>query len=395
MDENVARPVVAVYSHTFLTISMTFVYRQLTGVSEWFQPIVLTNRVENGTVFPFSPVYESPDKWGLRQRLAGRLHRTFRRRSYFTTRKQFNHWLEACKSNHVSLIHAHFGYGGLRMLPLAERLGIPLLVTFHGDDASAFLSNRLYVRNVRHLLSKAYILCVSQSMRLRLSTLEPAPHMLPAHYIGIPVAEFPFVDRRPVYEKKQAGERIQFLQIANLLEKKGHQYALRAFRDFLIHYGNAHLALAGEGELRKPLEELTSELGITDNVTFVGKVSGTDVDRLMRDADIFLHHSVTGANGSQEGIPTVIMEAMSTGLTVISTFHSGIPELVEDGIDGFLVPECDVPSFKAKMIEATETRKEMGVRANSKIQKHFNLSLQNERLATIYAKIVDEARVTE
>ena len=149
---NPGRPVVAVYSSTFLALTMTFVYRQLMGISECFSPIVLTTRSANRDAFPFDPVYEAPAHSDVLHRLLRKARRIVKQQHWSTTFEQFTAWKTACTTNNVSLIHAHFGDGGLEMLPLGRALKIPLLVTFHGYDASEYLRNRIYAKNLKALM---------------------------------------------------------------------------------------------------------------------------------------------------------------------------------------------------------------------------------------------------
>ena len=84
------------------------------------------------------------------------------------------------------------------------------------------------------------------------------------------------------------------------------------------------------------------------------------------------------------------MEAMATGLPVISTFHSGIPELIDDGVNGYLVEEKDIKSYLGKMVDVLDCDIDLGQRAFNKVQKKFNIALQNAKLVEIYRTVIDE-----
>jgi colanic acid/amylovoran biosynthesis glycosyltransferase len=101
----------------------------------------------------------------------------------------------------------------------------------------------------------------------------------------------------------------------------------------------------GDGPLRGSLEALISELDLCDRVTLHGFATQPEVIRAIQRSHIFILPSVTASDGDEEGTPTAIIEAMASGLPVVSTQHSGIPEQVEDGVSGFLVPERDASAL--------------------------------------------------
>jgi colanic acid/amylovoran biosynthesis glycosyltransferase len=108
----------------------------------------------------------------------------------------------------------------------------------------------------------------------------------------------------------------------------------------------------------------------------------------MAQVDAFLHHSVIATDGDQEGIPISIMEAMASGLPVISTVHSGVPELVvEDGVTGFLVPERNLERYTSALERLLECGTEVGIKARSRVEERFNLDIQNAALRQIYGRL--------
>ena len=108
----------------------------------------------------------------------------------------------------------------------------------------------------------------------------------------------------------------------------------------------------------------------------------------MKQADVFVHHSITSSNGDQEGIPTALMEAMAMELPVISTIHSGIPELVQNGVNGYLVQEKDINTYAKKMSEALKLGKLLKNREI--INADFELTKHNEQLVQLYQKLVKQ-----
>jgi glycosyltransferase involved in cell wall biosynthesis len=381
------KPVVAVYVRYYLTPSETFIYRQLQGVRRGFRPIVLTSHPTHLDLFPTEPIYVQGKRF--LGKVYTRLLNLATGRFASLTPKQKRYWTEVLTAQRVQLIHAHFGLFAFDVLPLAKSLGIPMVVTFHGTDASAYLKNKKYLRELPRLVDYAHVITVSRNMAERMATAGIEIPRVNVHYIGVPVDEFGYVRRTPIGEKLRKQLPVKFLQVANFVEKKGHKYTVEAFARVADKYPNTELVFAGDGPLRQSVESRCADCGLDGRVTFMGKVAGREVASLMREADLFVHHSVTAANGDSEGIPTVLMEAMSTGLPVMSTRHSGIPELVSDGVDGFLVGERDVDAYAAGMESLVDADPQMGGRARSKIEEKFNMSLQNDKLMDIYRSAIE------
>jgi glycosyltransferase involved in cell wall biosynthesis len=387
MNSETEKQVVALYARYFLSPSETFVYRQLQGISSVFDPIVLTSAAQNSDLYPVDRLYVRPK--GLAGRVYTRLERMATGRFSVITHAQRKYWTSKLVENQARLIHAHFGHFGMDMLGIARSLGIPLLVTFHGMDASQLLNNSSYTRGLAGLFDYAHVITISRNMARRLEPHGLDKSRLHVHYIGVPVDDFAFISRVPVSEKIKLGKPVEFLQVSNFVEKKGHRYTIDAFARHLGSYPGHNLILAGDGPMRSEVEALCSEKGIADRVAFVGRVVKTQINKLMRSADVFLHHSVTAADGDKEGIPTVIMEAMSTGLVVVSTFHSGIPELIDDGVDGLLVNERDVDAYVKKLNGLTDCDPGLPDKARAKIEDKFNMSIQNVKLGKIYEKVIN------
>ncbi|MBX2997541.1 MAG: glycosyltransferase [Caldilineaceae bacterium] len=381
-----AGPTIAIYTGRFLSISMTFIYRQTIGVSDAFRPIVFTSQRDNSSAFPFTPIFEQPGRSGWSRRLLDKAERILSQKYALLSKKQLNYWCQVARNEGVVLIHAHFGYGGLQMLPVAKALKIPLLTTFHGFDASQLLRNRMYRQNLQELFAYSHIIAISRQMGERLKSLGALPDRLHQHYIGVPLEDFAPVAKLTIPEKLQQSLPIQFLQVSNFVEKKGHLYTLEAFRDFYQKYPSSRLVLAGDGPLRPNMVRVCQQLGISHVVNFVGPVYKEEVVALMQQSDIFVHHSVTSKDGDQEGIPTVLMEAMAMNLPVLSTYHSGIPELVRDGVDGYLVEERDVSAYAARMADILTFPP---VSSRAWVTQQFDIAKNNRELVHIYQHILD------
>ena len=291
----------------------------------------------------------------------------------------------------MKLIHAHFGPSGLEIANLAKMNQIPLLVTFHGYDASLLLNVNKYVDNLKRLFADANIIAVSENMKRDLVKFGCDENNVSVVRCGIPVSKFKYVERVSLNKKFSNNELITFLQVSNFAKVKGHEYTVLAFGKFLKKYPKARLILAGNGTTRNTIKKLCEQLNISSKVEFPGLVNEDIVVNLMREADAFVHHSVTLQNGIKEGLPTVIMEAMATGLPVISTNHSAIPELIENRLNGFLVDERDVPSLTNSLVNLKNVTNEIGLNARKKVVEEFNLEVETQKLFKLYDRLISTA----
>jgi len=388
------KPSVAIYLQHYLSPSMTFIYRQLIGVKDIFNTIVLcSDNLENTNLFPFNKIsFKQRNFLSFKKsKIVTKIYGTHKLLSLqpVLSKSQSKYFISNLIENKVKLIHAHFGPSGLEILPIAKEINIPLVCTFHGYDASILLKYDNYVRNLKELFSYAHIITVSEEMKHRLIKIGANPEKIRVVRCGIPVDIFNFSERNNLAKKLKEKKVVNYLQVSNFVEKKGHVYTIEAFNLLLKNNPNSHLTLAGGGRLFNKIKELVIEKNLSDYVTFTGTVNEEKVKKLMFEADVFVHHSVTSERGDKEGVPTVLMEAMATGLPVISTFHSGIPELIDDGINGLLVEERDIKSYSEKMYEILFIGNRFSNSARNKVNEKFNLSENVSHLIDIYKNLIE------
>lgn len=285
------------------------------------------------------------------------------------------------------IIHCHFYHNGIIGAKLKE-LGIKgkIITSFHGANDIAIMSNKNEEirRNLFHLGD--LFLPMSDNWKKRLIQLNCDAGKIVVHRYGTDLANLQYLER-----KIQEGEPIRILTVGRLVEMKGHEYTIRSIAKVAEDHKNIEYIIVGGGPLRKKLESLVSELGITDYVKFLGSLEHEDVLDYYRRAHIFVLSSITTDNGAQEGVPNVLIEAQASGLPVIATSYSGIPELVVDGKSGFLVPERDVDALAAKLeylIKHHEIWPEMGRCGRRVVEEKYDITRQNERLAEVYHNII-------
>ncbi len=302
-------------------------------------------------------------------------------------------FLPALGEKRPVLVHAHFGVEAVYGMELASRLGVPLVTTFHGFDATLGLRGLLAARKatwVQYLLKRrelkrrgALFIAVSEFIRAQLLELGFPDERIRVHYIGIDTAAF---------EPTGAGDDAPIvLHVARLVEKKGTVYLLDAFAGIAAKHSAARLVVIGAGPLRDALERHADALGIGARVRWLGALPHAEVRRWLQRAAVFCLPSCTAASGDAEGLGLVLLEAAASGVPVVGTRHGGIPEAVVDGATGYLVPERD-PARLADALDALLSsrplRQRLGAEARRLVQRDFDLHRQTQRLERLYEAVL-------
>lgn len=372
---------IAVYQYSYLPISETFIYRQLQGLAKRFDIHLFSLLSENRELFPgFSPAI-IPNKSFLE-----RLSRRYTTTTFTPSRKRFI--VDILKK--TKLLHVNFGHMALSMQDMAEEAGIPITVFFHGVDASAFLKNKDYV--AEYARSKFNTVFVnSENMRQRLAPyLSSSTQMRVVRY-GVDPSLFTFKLRTNV------PRGATFLQVSRLDYKKGIDVTLEVFNRYRREVdSSARFIIAGDGPLREALQSQANKLGMEQQVQFIGKVNQLKVIELLHSGDVLLQHSVVAPDGDMEGLPNILIEAMACGLPSVSTYHSGIPELITNGETGLLVNENDTDAyFKALVSLAKIDIASMSKNAREKVERDFNADNNNKLLCDYIIEVLQTLRYPE
>ena len=292
-----------------------------------------------------------------------------------------------------ALIHAHFGVEGVYALPLARRLGIPLITTFHGFDAT--LSTAALLRSpawanyplFRGRLARqgALFLCASAFIRERVLAMGFPAARTHVHHIG--------VDYRTIKPREPTQETATILHVARLVEVKGTEYLIRAFAELAAEDAGVRLDIIGDGPLKASLQGLARRLGVERRIRFLGALPHREVLAAMRMAAMLVLPSVRTSTGREEGLGMVLLEAAATCLPTIGSRIGGIPEGVIDGETGFLVPERDASALAARMrtlLADPARRLRMGAAARVLVEERFDLRHQTRLLEDWYDTVLRE-----
>ena len=383
-----SRPLIASFCTFFLKAEMLHIYRQLTGLRE-FETFVITKHRQNAERFPFDDIEplvtpnRNPFQRGYLKYLA--------KKPSLIYRGEYDAIRRILIRRDPELIHVYFGNTGVHLLPLLTKWDRPWVVSFHGMDVQSRPKEKGYDQKLTQLLQLAPLVLVrSHSLANRLQDLGCDPAKIRLNRTGIPLQNFPRVERAT-----PADGRWQLVQACRLVEKKGLLTTLAAFRRFTSDYPNSRLIIAGEGPLRDVLAHRIKDLSLESRVTLAGFLSQEDLRRIYSESHIFVHPSELAADSNQEGIPNSMLEAMATGLPIVATRHGGIPEAVQEGVDGLLVPERDEAALHqalAKLAAQPELWRQLANQAHQSVTQNFEQQQQIRKLEAAYTEGIESGR---
>ena len=277
-------------------------------------------------------------------------------------------YLKVFRERGIEAALAEYGEMGVQVVDATERAGIPLIVHFHGYDASVTSVLEEHRETYPRMFgSAAAIIAVSRAMRRKLIELGAPEEKVHYNPYGVDCDRFRGAD--------PGAAPPLFVAVGRFTEKKAPQITIAAFAKVLNACPNARLRMIGEGPLLEHCKALANDLGISDAIAFLGAQDHSAVEREMQNARCFVQHSVVAPSGDCEGTPVSILEAGASGLPVVSTLHAGIPDVVIEGQTGFLVNEGDSSGMANRMIQLAEQpqlARIMGSAAREHIRAHFS-----------------------
>jgi glycosyltransferase involved in cell wall biosynthesis len=289
----------------------------------------------------------------------------------------FAYQMRAAKVQHV---HAHFASHPAAAGFIIHRLvGIPYSFTAHGSD----------LHRDRHMLREkvaeaAFAAAISEyNQELIISECRGNyREKVKVVHCGVDTEVFRARSHETPYEK---GENpFLILCVGTLHEVKGQAYLIEACRQLQERGFSLECHFVGDGPDKEALTDLVRQAGLADKVHFHGKLTRDEIARLLLDADVLTAPSVPTRDGRREGIPMVLMEAMGSGVPVIASNLSGIPELVNDQLTGLLVPPRDATSLAdalQRYLKDRELRHRLGRAGREKVVEEFDLNKNAARLA--------------
>jgi glycosyltransferase involved in cell wall biosynthesis len=286
----------------------------------------------------------------------------------------------------LAMLYAHFIHTPTSAARYAALMtGLPFSISAHAKDIWTTPAWEL----AEKLAECRWCVTCTRAGHAELTRHAAAADKVALVYHGIDIDRFPPAPARVSRRGDAASESVHILTVGRAVPKKGLDTLIHALAllppDF--HWRFTHI---GGGPLKQQLIELSRSLGLADRCRFAGALPHQDVRAAYRDADLFALPCRVDASGDRDGLPNVLVEASSQGLAVISTPVSGIPELVEDGVNGCLVPS-DQPQALADALLALgrdhERRERLGAAGQRRVHAQFShratIAALHERLAAV------------
>lgn len=314
---------VAIYTHTLLPVSQTFVRDQAMALSGW-NPILIGRRREKAGL----------DLSGLRTEIVNETGGQAGRALRFWRQRPDPNLLRLLRELGVRLVHAHFGTNATDIWPTIKAAGLPMVVTLHGYDINIHrwwweaghggVYRRWYPRRLMRMAQDPDVrfIAVSQAIKHRAIEQGIPEDRIAVSYIGVDTERF----KPGGLPLDQRHKRILF--VGRMVEKKAPLLMVRAYANVLKHVPDAELVMIGDGPLLEDARRLARALKAP--VQFLGARDGDEVLAELHQAKVFCLPSVIAANGDAEGLPISIIEALACGVPCIATRHSGNPEISAD-----------------------------------------------------------------
>jgi glycosyltransferase involved in cell wall biosynthesis len=255
--------------------------------------------------------------------------------------------------------------------------GVPYSFTGHAHD--------LFIHQLgleRKLQDARFTITISEHNQAFLSNFGGHDERVHIVHCGVDPTAYRFRARGP-----SSSGTVHALCVASFSEFKGHRVLIEALAAGGPEIDRVQVELIGEGPLRGQIENLARRRGVRHRLQFRGRLSEQRVAERLDVADFAVLPSIVARDGDTEGIPNALIEALASGVPVVSTRVSGIPELVHDGVTGLLTDPEDVEGLRRAIErtladpEAAQARAEAGRRL---VEREFDIELAGRRLVELF-----------
>lgn len=369
--------------------------------------IVSTNRWKYSETFIHSHIFKLPYNvhllydgylpqkfWNVQSNHQGDITRQRKKLFYkipfkkeHNSKSQSLHISRYLKKNKISAILAEYGPSGVEMMQIARESKIPLVVHFHGYDA--------WRDDVLNSYGLQYPLLFEIAERIIVVSKEMYHSFIERGCLPEKLIYLPYGIDTNIFDgvRSDNGSEDYFVSCGRFVEKKSPQNTIKAFYLAQQKVEQIKLVMIGDGLLLDNCRELVHQLKLEDKVTFTGALPQSQIADYYRKAIAFIQHSRVAEDNDREGTPLAVLEAMAMGLPIISTIHSGIPDVVTHEKHGILVKENQISKMAEAIVSLArnkDLKESMGQRAYKHVYDCYNLSGYIGSLA----QIIDELAIS-
>jgi len=361
------------YKSNFLNYSETFIYRIIANHKR-FNPVGMcvdkrhfTNKI---------PVYQKPVEG-----FSGLVNTI-----YFHLNGCLPFYNETIQKVKPDIIHAHFGFDGYRMIKPALKNNIPLITSFYGSDVSRLPQEFDWKRRYKKLAKNGNaFIAISDYMKQQLIQLGFPENKIVVIRFGLDLSKFSF---QPHYSTPR-----NIMMVGRMVEKKAFGDAIKAINQLRNENFNVQLDLYGDGELKEALKKMAADLNLNRLITFHGRLTPEEIRAEYKKHSMLLVPSKTAADGDQEGLPNVILEAMACGTPVIAANHAAAGEVLEHKQNGLLLEKGNytalanaIKSIKNEEINLQNIRH----KARKKIEQNYEINDKIMSLEKLYKRTIED-----
>jgi glycosyltransferase involved in cell wall biosynthesis len=301
---------------------------------------------------------------------------------------EFSPWMRLerfLRRERIDVLHSHKFGSNVAGSFVARVARVPVVLahehtwSYEGQPLRRFLDRELVSRAADRMIAVSR---EDQRRMIEIERIDPARTM----FIPIGILPSPPPDDRDIRAELGIAPAVPVIGLVGVMRpQKAHHVLLRAAARLTGEWPELQVVLVGDGPERAALEQLTRELGLESTVRFLG--SRTDVPRVLRALDI------AACSSDFEGSPAAILEYMDAGLPVVATAVGGIPDLIEPGVHGLLVPAGDPDALAealAELLRDPERARQMGARGQERRRSEFDLDVMIRRLEDLYLELLEK-----
>jgi glycosyltransferase involved in cell wall biosynthesis len=304
---------------------------------------------------------------------------------------------ELIEERNIHWLHAHFAHGPTSVAHFVHLLtGIPFSFSAHAKDVYQSAPDLL----IRKIQSARFVAtCTGASRDYLMGLLDSLPdakqqqdkiHLV---YHGVDTRRFSPAPAGSYHDESDQPPLL--LSVGRLVEKKGYQYLIAACKMLVERGMRFQCAIYGSGPLEKDLQQQITQLGLEKHVHLSGDRAQDSLPDIYRSATLFVLAPCIAGDGDRDGIPNALLEAMATGLPVVSTNVGGIPELVEHDRNGLLVPEKDplaLSNALERLLGDVTWRTSLGTTARQLVVSHFDAGQNLHALIACFTQCIGQSQ---